>query len=245
MHLPKTLSKFQLLMLCTLLSTTALAKFKDIVPQHDAHIASKLPGTVLSGGTNTSVFLQKGGTASTAPVDYGDEHAWLQFDLTGQIPPGAALNRATVRFYVFSDENFNSDLPLRAIGVPDAWDETNLTWNSAAALTPEDLTPAAGNLASTVTIAKGQRFRWYEMDVTDYVQDQLNTDPTNKVSVAIEVDPGFSALTDDVSFRANSKDYLPEDFVNGTFAPRLRLEYTGNWPTGANDIKIIHTNDIH
>ena len=229
------------LFIASLISQAAIAKFKDVVPSSDTHIASGVPSTVLSGGTNTSVFLQKGSAGSS----FGDEHTWLQFNLTDQIPSTASVSKATVRFYIHFDQNFNGDLPITALGVADNWDETNLTWDSSLLINVLDSTPATGNTTSTVTLEQGQRFRWYELDVTDFVVDQLTNDPTKIVSIALELQSGLPVPAQDISFRANSKDYDPGDFVHGTLAPRLRLEYTGNWPSSANDVTIIHTNDIH
>ncbi|MCG8315159.1 MAG: DNRLRE domain-containing protein [Pseudomonadales bacterium] len=222
-------------------SAIAVAKFKDVLPTQDAHIASQLPTTVLSGGTNTSVFFQKGGATTT----YGDQHTWLQFNLSNQIPASASISRASVRFYVNFDDNFNADLPVRAVGVDDGWSETDLTWNTAAAMGVLDATPAVGDQLSEATLELGQRYRWYELDVTDFVQNQLSSDPGKVVSLAIEVAPAAVSLSEDINFRATSKDYLPSGEVAGTFAPRLRIEYSGDWPSSANDITIIHTNDIH
>lgn len=223
------------------LSVSVQAKFKDILPSSDTHIASAQPTIVQSGGANSSLFLQKGDAADT----FGDEHIWLQFDLTDQIPDTATISAAKIRFYVFRDQNDNADLPIEAIGVADNWSEIDLTWNTAQAVTVLDATPAAGNLASVSTLEQQKEFLWYELDVSSFVQDQFINDATKVVSVALQIPGSVGIPAVDIQFRANSKEFNPGGEVLGTFAPRLRVEYMGDWPTSANDITIIHTNDMH
>ncbi len=222
-----------------LFTSNAFARFKDIVASADAHIASAQAGAVF--GTNSSLFLQKGDAGDA----FGDEHVWLQFDLSEQIPDSATISEATVRFYIWRDQNDNADLAIEAIGVEDNWDETNLSWTSAQSVTVLDMTPASGNLASTATLKQSHEFLWYELDVTDFVVDQFANDVTKKISVALQIDSGVAVPATDIQFRANSTEFDPGDIALGTFAPRLRVEYSGAWPTSANDITIIHTNDMH
>ena len=220
-------------------SEAVIAKFKDLVPTSDASISDAQVDTVLSGGTNTSLFLQ----SSTGA--FGNEHVWLQFDLSDAIPNAANISSAKVRFYLWSAEEVDGGLPIEAIGVDDNWSETNLTWNTAAAINVLDSTPAAGNVASQENLVQGKEFIWYELDVTQFVQDQFQNDSSKLVSIALEIQSGSESSANEIQFRFNSKEHDPGDFVQGTLGPKLRVEYTGNWPTSANDITIIHTNDIH
>ena len=217
----------------------ANAKFKDLVPTSDASISDAQADTVLSGGTNTSLFLQ----SSTG--SFGNEHAWLQFDLTDAIPTTANISSAKIRFYVWSAEDVDGGLPIEVIGVDDNWNETNLTWNSAAAVNVLDRTPAVGNTNSQLMLVQSREFLWYELDVTQFVQEQFQNDPTKRVSLALEIQGGSESSPNEIQFRFNSREHNPGDFVQGTLGPKLRVEYSGDWPTSANDITIIHTNDIH
>jgi 2',3'-cyclic-nucleotide 2'-phosphodiesterase (5'-nucleotidase family) len=201
------------------------AKFKDVTAQADATVADTSPDS--PNGDGTQAFL------SSDADDFGDQRVWFQFDLTGQIPPGAAINRAAVRFYVF--QSASEALPIEAVGVPDTWTEAMLTWNVAQGLPVLDATPAAGDQAATTVLEANQAFLWVELDVTDFVVAELAGDAVVSLAVRPTVRDGVPGTT----FRLNTRE-------NGTvLAPRLRIDYEGDWPVSPNDVVIIHTNDIH
>lgn len=212
--------------LCLAMPATAAPSFKDIAPQADATVSDTQPGTTY--GTAPQAFLQSDAGG------FGDQHTWLRFDLAGQLPPGASIESARLRFYVF-DASGTGDLPVEAVGVGDGWSEGSLTWNAAQSIPVLDSTPAAGAQPATVTLERNRAFLWYEVDVTDFVAAQLAGDQL--VSVALR--PTVSDSSPGIGYRLDTREF-------GTnLAPRLRIEFQGTWPTSANDVTIIHTNDMH
>ncbi len=204
----------------------AAAKFKDIAAEADATVSDTRPDSPNGGGPTAFLQSDSGG--------FGDEHAWFRFDLAGQIPPAAAINSAKLRLYVYEASSVG-DLPYEVVGVVDTWEESNLTWNTAQGLGILDATPALGDTAATGTLGERREFLWYEIDVTDFVADQWAGD--QRVSLAVR--PTIANSSPGIGYRVDTREY-------GTvLAPRLRIDFTGDWPTSADDITIIHTNDIH
>lgn len=204
----------------------AAAKFKDIAPEADANVSESAPTSNYGG--DTKLVIQSGdGTAL-------NKRAWLRFDLAGRLPPGATVTAAKLRLYVFNPDQLGDPLTLRAFGQDnDSWTETGITWSNQPLIGADD-TPGAGNTASTHAMEPFQSYRWVELDVTDYVLAQLAGDQ----KVSLRVGPQTEGENQWRTYEFNSREY------HTNFAPRLRLEYSGDWPA-SDVVNIIHANDIH
>jgi 2',3'-cyclic-nucleotide 2'-phosphodiesterase (5'-nucleotidase family) len=199
----------------------AEAKVKDIAPNGDATVASGNATT--NYGTSTSLYLQSASASNT----YGDQRAWLRFDLTGQIPAGASIQSAKLRLYNFEADAQGDDLQVAVhSSADDSWVESSVTWASQPAFDATQL--------DSVTLDSPHEYRWYELDVTSFVQAQFSGD---KVASFV-VKPVTEGESQWRTFRIDSREY------STSLAPRLRLEYTGDW-SPAGGFKIIHFNDIH
>ena len=200
---------------------TAFAKVKDLPPVADAQVAEGAPTT--NYGSSTNFFVQ----SATPPNSFLNERGWLRFDLAGELPPGATLSSAKLRIYNF-DADEEDDLFAEVLGVSDdSWDESTITWNTQPSI-------AGASPLGTTTFESAKEFLWYEVDVTAFVQTELSGDGV----VSFVVKPVTESQNQWRSFRFNTRDF-------GTnLAPRLRLEFTGDWPA-AGGYKVIHFNDLH
>ena len=189
----------------------------DIGSKSDAHVASGYPGS--NYGTNGSFYLRSGTTY------YGNERLWLQFDLDGHLPAGAAVVSATLRLYCYGVDATN-DLAAAVHGAEYEWTETALTWNSQPTI--DDIP------ISLRTMTAGDKNRWIELDVTSFVQARWGAD--KRVSLVVKpVDEGSTTAR---TFSFDAKEY------SSSLAPRLHIEYKGEWDT-AHGFKIFHMNDVH
>ena len=212
--IPRVLSVL-LSILC--LAGPAAAEVVDIGPVKDAQVARGYPDS--NYGSTSNLYLQSSASA------YMDERAWTNFDLAGQLPPGAVITRATLRLFCYRADIAN-DLPTSIHGSDtDNWGETAITWNNQ---------PAYGAALSSTTLAKGEQGIWIEWDATPFVQSQYTGD--QKVSLLVRaVQEG---ATPAISYSFDSREYT------SSLAPRLRVEYSGSWPaTGG--FTIFHMNDVH
>ncbi len=202
---------------CLTLTCSAFAKFKDLTPIADAHVAS---GSGSNQGSNGTLFIQSSNSG------FGDERAYLKFNLSDQIPAGATISSGKLRLYAF-DASIN-DMALEICSTSDAWDESTIIWSNQ---------PNCTSVETTGTFNANQEFLWYEFDVTSFVQSQFTGDQL----VSLLVKPTTEGTSTEITYRLNAKEFIRDGY---SFTPKLRVEYTGNWPsTGA--INIIHTNDIH
>jgi 2',3'-cyclic-nucleotide 2'-phosphodiesterase (5'-nucleotidase family) len=201
--------------------TSAEAKVKDIAPSSDASISSGNPTT--NYGSGSTLYLQ----SASASNSYGNQRAWLRFDLNGQIPSGAVIQSAKLRIYNYQADSEGDDLPLAVHGGgDDSWTETTVHWDNQPAFDATQLDSA--------TLDAPHEYRWYELDVTGFVQQEFNGDKT----VSLLVKPVSEGDAQWKSFRLNSREY------STSLAPRLRLEYTGDW-SATGGVKILHFNDFH
>ena len=213
-----------LLVLSFAVTPTAWAKVKDLPPVADAQVASGATVANSNFGTRTDFFIQSANSANS----FGNERAWLKFDLNNQIPPSASVSRATLRIYTFQADTADDLTAEIAATSNDSWTETGITWNNQ---------PAFGAALDNASMRAQRAFLWYEFDVTSEVQTQLSGDGV----VSLVVKPEAEGDIQWRSYRFNSREFKRDGYSLG---PRLRVEYTGSWPT-ANAINVIHTNDIH
>jgi len=199
------------------LAGVSAAAVVDVGVTKDAQVVYGYPTS--NYGSSNNLYLQKSTTG------YRDERAWTGFDLAGQLPPGAVITSAKLRLYCFRSDSAN-DLPTSVHGSDtDSWGETSITWNTQ---------PAFGTALSNVTLKKGEQGKWIEWDVTSFVQAEQGGD--GKVTLLVK--PVTEGTTPTVSFAFDAREYSP------SLAPRLRIEYSGDWPTTGN-FTIFHMNDAH
>jgi alkaline phosphatase D len=191
--------------------------YQDVVPTHDAQVVSGQPFD--NFGSSNNLYVQ-----SAAGGYWGNERSWLQFDLEERIPEDAALTSASLRLYLFRDDD--TDLPVSLYQAENGWNETNLSWANQPQV-------AAEPLVST-TFNSGEDYLWVDFDVTDAVADAMAFD--NTLSFMLKADQEDQDPW--ITYGLDSKEY------SGNLAPRLRLEYDGQW-TSDGGLKIIHFNDIH
>lgn len=191
----------------------------DIGVAHDAQVVEGYPSN--NYGTQTNMYV------ASATGTYGNERAWLMFDLTGHLPPGAVITSATLRLYCYQADNQDDMVTAVHGSEDDAWTETTINWNTQ---------PAIGSEASRITMTAKDEDHWFEWDVTSFVQSQWTGDTAQAVSLVVK-----AATESQNSWRTYIFD--AREFST-SLAPRLRITYTGDWPTG-NGFTILHTNDAH
>jgi 2',3'-cyclic-nucleotide 2'-phosphodiesterase (5'-nucleotidase family) len=203
-------------------SGVAEARFRDLAPVADAQVSSGATVAGANYGSTTSFFLQSANTANT----FGNQRAWLRFQLPGAIPPGATITSARLRIYQFDADPEGDDLAIEVRGGPDTWTESGITWNNQ---------PLPGAVAhGPVTVSGADEHRWYEIDVNPLVTAEWAGDGV----VSLVVRPVTEGDTRWRSARFNTREFGTQ------LAPRLRIEYTGDWPS-AGRIDVIHWNDLH
>ena len=209
--------KYLFVTLLLVFASNAHAKFKDLTPQADAHVAS---GNASNQGSNGTLFIQSSNSG------FGDERAYLKFNLADQIPPGATISSGKLRLYAFDADI--TDLGLEICSTTDGWDEATIVWANQ---------PNCSAVESTGMFDANQEFLWYEFDVTSFVQSEFSGDQV----VSLLVKPLTEGSATEITYRLNSKEFIRDGY---SFTPKLRVEYTGDWPS-AGSINVIHTNDIH
>jgi len=202
-------------------ASPASTGFRDFAPIADAQVTQGTPNT--NDGTKTSMYVASanGGSAQ-------NQRIWTAFDLSGRIPPGAAVTSAKLRLYVFKADNEGDILPVAVhASNDDSWTETGITWNNQPAYDPSPL--ANGSLAANDANA------WVEYDVTAHVVERLNASD-HRINLMLKA--ATEGASQWASYAVDSKEF------NTSYAPRLRVEYSGGaWPDDR--INIIHVNDFH
>ena len=200
-----------------LLTVPATAEVVDIGSAKDAQVAFGY--TANNYGSSNNIFLQ------SSSAGFKDERAWMQFNLAGQLPPGAVITSAKLRLFCFKADTANNLATSLHGSDTDTWGETTLTWNTQ---------PTLGAALSSATLIKGEEGVWIEWDATAFVQGQMSGDQ----AASLMVKPTTEGAATPVSFSFDSREY------SASLAPRLRIEYTGSWST-AGGFTIFHMNDVH
>ncbi|MEW6221093.1 MAG: DNRLRE domain-containing protein, partial [Thermodesulfobacteriota bacterium] len=196
----------------------ALAETVDIGTAADAGVALGFPGT--SYGSSGALYV-----ASASGGAYRDERTWLRFDLEGQLPPGAVITSARLRLFCSTADSADTLLAAVHGSANDDWQEDTLTWSSQ---------PAVGAELSQRLLMAGAEDEWLDWDVTAFVQAQQAGD--QQASLVVK------AVTEgDTTWRTFAFDSRESSAAR---APRLRIEYSGSWPTGGG-FSILHMNDAH
>ncbi len=200
-------------------SFQAHAKIKDIVPFADSGISSGNPDT--NYGDSISLYVQ------SADSSFANQRTWMQFDLAGQIPAGATISAVKLRMYNWNADDQGDAMTLDVHGSNnDGWTETGITWNTQPAF---DAT-----VMGSTALQGPNEFRWVEVDVTDFVKAEYAGDKV----VSLVLKPNTESESQWQTYVFNSREY------NTNTTPRLRIEFSGDWPT-QDSVNIIHMNDIH
>ena len=180
----------------------------SIMPAADSQVASGKPTT--NSGSATGMYVQSanGGT-------YGNERAWMKFDLSG-IPAGATISGATLNTYCFGVAGASMPAALCG-GTSDTWTETGITWNTQ---------PAFDSALQTQTLSASSANNWLAWDVTDFTQTKFGGNKL--VSLVIKPVTENSADATSPSYRFDAKEYS-----GGSNAPYLTVTTpaTGNTVT--------------
>ncbi len=197
----------------------AHAGITDIGAAQDARVAEGHP--TANYGTQTGLLV------ASATGNRKNERAWLLFDLSGHLPPGAVITSASLRLYCYRSDRDDDLLAAVHGSQNDQWNETAITWNTQ---------PAFGDELHRIAMTVDDEDRWLEWDVTAFVQSKWTGDTARKVSLMVKAVPeGLDP------WRACSFD--AKEF-SGSLSPRLRIAYSGDWPIGKG-FTIFHFNDAH
>ncbi len=213
----KWIRRFLMIFFLLGFSATGFAGQVDIGSSADSQVVEGYPTS--NSGSKTSMYLGAGSST------YGAERIYVKFELDGELPAGVTITSATLLLYCYgADSSTSADATAHA--VEGEWTEDAITW---------DAQPTYSSTAiSTQTLNAGDDYRWYTWDVTSHVQTEYADDGV--VSVMVKL--GNEAPGTSVSFVFDGKEY------SSSLAPRLRIEYEGEWST-ANSFKIFHVNDVH
>ena len=215
--------RFQLVVLCSILfsltfSMFAIAGSVDVGSSADTQVVEGYSSSNY-GSTN---YMYVGSSTS----GYLDERIWVKFDLADQLPPGATITSAKLLLYCWKADGPTMIAATAHAASDDGWTETGITWNNQPSFT-------ATALDSQILTA-GDEDRWFTWDITGHVQTEYVGDGI--VSVVVKASPEDQSSTSSYGF--DGKEY------SSSIAPRLRIEYTGEWPQ-TNSFTIFHMNDAH
>nr|WP_321403849.1 DNRLRE domain-containing protein [uncultured Desulfobacter sp.] len=190
-------------------------------------IGSAADSQVVEGHPDTNYGSENSMYVASSTGTYGNERAWIKFNLTGQIPDGATINSATLRMWCWKSDT-DEDMTANVHGsTDDAWTETGITWNNQ---------PSYEAVSDSQTMTANTEAYWVEWDVTGFVQTEVNENGDMTVSFVVKA--AVEGQDTWQTYVFDAKEY------STSLAPRLRIDYTGEWPTtGA--FKIFHMNDMH
>jgi hypothetical protein len=150
-----------------------------LAPAADAHVRDGSATT--NFGTATTLEVKNSTTAGNNRVVY------LRFPLTGV---GATVSNARLRLFGMRASGTSASITDSALAVASTtWSETTLTWNNR---------PAVGAVQASVAIATTARY--YEWDVTAYVQAQRTAGAT-QISLAVRMDTAVGSSPDTFNAR--------------------------------------------
>ncbi|WP_321417736.1 DNRLRE domain-containing protein [uncultured Desulfobacter sp.] len=193
----------------------------DIGSAADSQVVEGYPTS--NYGSQTAMYV-----ASASGGYYKNERTWVKFDLTGQIPAGATINSAKLRMWCWKSDTADNMTANVHGSTDDAWTEAGITWNTQPSY-------EATALDGQVMTAKTQNY-WVEWDVTGFVQTEV--DDNGDMVISLVVKAAVEGQDPYRTYAFDGKEY------GSSLAPRLRIEYEGDWPT-TDGFKIFHMNDMH
>ena len=211
------ISEFFVVFLLLLIPAASFAGQVDVGSSADAQVVEGTPSSNY-GSTN---YMYVGSGSSS----FEDERIWVKFDLSDQLPSGATITSAKLLLYCWRSDG-PTTIEATAHAATDGWTETGITWDAQPSFTATSL--------DTQTLTAGDEDRWFSWDVTSHVQTEYADDGI--VSVVVKANPEDQSSASSYGF--DGKEY------SSSIAPRLRIEYEGEWPQ-TNNFKIFHVNDAH
>lgn len=205
-------------LLCASLASAAHADVVDVPAMRDAQVVQGYTSSNYGSATNMYV-------ASDASGSYKNERSWMRFNLQDNLPAGATINSAKLRVYCWKSDAANSLETVAYGSTNTSWDEAALTWSTQPTLDTE---------LGHATLQANATGVWYEWDVTSFVAARQSADKL----VSLAVKAVAESQTPGRSYAFDTRDF------SGSLAPRLRIDYTGQWPTGEG-YTILHMNDTH
>ena len=171
-------------------ASIAIADQATLNPTDDTDVWEFIPDT--NRGTEQGFQVGCGGAGYL-------RNSLIKFDLSSY--SGATVNSAVLRLWVYASfGDFPTDNIFIARNNAD-WDELIVTWNNKP-----------GSAENTSITAPSTLFDWWEIDVTDWVQDIVDgTDPNYGFQI-------YQGDTDYAGFSMRTKE--------GTIHPELLLDYT-------------------
>lgn len=207
---------FMAMVLTPLLASAGVV---DIGVAGDAQVVEGYASSNYASKTSMYVASASGGS-------YQDERVWTSFKLEDELPPGATITSATLRLFCYkADDDTNLLTSVHGVSDDTTWTESAITWSNQ---------PSYGAELTQVELNPGMKGEWIEWDVTSFVQSEYSTDQI--VSLVVKATTEGSGNW--TSYAFDGREY------SSSLTPRLRVEYTGDWPT-SETIKILHMNDVH
>lgn len=164
----------------------------SLTPVADTQVASGYP--TYTYGSATSMYLQ------SAASGYGNERAWLRFDLTG-LPSGAAVSAARLKLYQWRPAS--TALPVAVHGSSDtSWSEATMNWGTQPSFDASALDTQTVSAANT----------WYTWNLGSYAN--------GKTAVSFVAKPA----TEDASPASANYAFDAKEF--GSYTPALEVDYT-------------------
>jgi 2',3'-cyclic-nucleotide 2'-phosphodiesterase (5'-nucleotidase family) len=170
-----------------------------LTPAADAQVVEGSPTG--NYGTATNLYIQ-----SADGGFYQNERAWLQFDLSGQVPSEATITSARLKLFCYKAEGGDMNASVHH-ATDDTWTETGITWNNQ---------PAFGAALDTVPFVNGNEGLWYEWDVTGTVTAEVGGDQV----ISLVVKPETEGSSTDLTYAFDSKEW-----DSGSLAPLLEIEW--------------------
>lgn len=172
-----------------------------ILPSADAQVVSGSPSG--NYGSAQNLYVQSANSGS-----YGNERAWLKFDLSAL---SGTVTGARLKLWCWKAAG--ASLPVVALGsADDSWTETGLTWNNQPNV-------AAAQPLYTNTLPGGVKNVWYTWDVTSFVQGQSSGDKTASIVLKAVTENSADATSPSYGFDAreygSNQPYLEVDTVGG------------------------------
>jgi len=172
----------------------------DINPTDDASVSEGNPDNTY--GTGTGLYVQ-----STISSSYGNERAWLKFDIGGLVPGDATINSATLRLYCWKADGQNMYASVNS-SADDTWLESSITWNNQ---------PTFDSGLDTLLLTVGDT-GVKEWDVTSFVQNEWGGDKV----VSFVVKPTEESSSTTKTFAFESREWTGVEPI-----PILRIDHTG------------------
>jgi hypothetical protein len=148
---------------------------------------------------------------------FGAQRPLLQFDLAGQIPPGAIVTDARMLLRLsFSAPTDDEPMPTVVRNLTSAWDEDAVTWSTQ---------PTWGDVYTSTAV--GSAHTWYEWEITELAQSWENGSVANH---------GLELIGDEAIQERERAFYSRE--TTTAYYPRLLVTYTQSGDTEPPEVSV-------